>query len=341
MSLEGMNSVSESLENRLVNKSIEAFILGIEIYNKPTIKYRVEGFSFFICNSWELLLKAYMVKSRGEHSIYYSDNPDRTLSLDKCIREIFTNNKDPLRVNLEKIIDLRNTSTHFITEEYEQIYIPLFQSCVLNYSNKLIDFFEVDISTYVPQNFLTLSINIDELTETGIKAKYPPQVAKKILSATREISELSNIHGPNFSISITHDLHLTKNKKHASAEFRLSKTAEDAAYIIKDIRDPKETHKYTAGKCVELINKWISRDKLNFLSLSKGEGKEHTFNTYHFGLFTEFYNLKTNTTYCYEFNVHSHPTFTYSQSTLDLIYSEIKKDPEHIVQNLKSNIKKS
>jgi len=52
----------KSLESRLLEKSIEAFIMAIEIYNKPTIKYRVEGFSFFICNAWELMLKSYMIK---------------------------------------------------------------------------------------------------------------------------------------------------------------------------------------------------------------------------------------------------------------------------------------
>ncbi|AEE91168.1 conserved protein of unknown function [Tepidanaerobacter acetatoxydans Re1] len=331
----------ERLENRLVNKSIEAFILGIEIYNKPTIKYRVEGFSFFICNAWELLLKAYLVKCKGDDSIYYSDNPDRTLSLNRCIKDVFTNDKDPLRINLETIIDLRNISTHFITEEYEQIYIPLFQSCVLNYSNKLADFFNIDISTHIPQNFLTLSINIDEITETTIKAKYPRQIADKILKATKEINRLSSEHGPRFSISITHDLHLTKNKKHASAEFRLSESAEDAAFIIKDIRDPKETHKYTTGKCVDILNKWIERDGLAFQSLSPAKGKDNTFNAYHFRLFTDFYNLKSDIKYCYEFNLHSQPTFTYSQATINLIYSEIKKDPENIIQHLKDKINKS
>ncbi|RIM18607.1 DUF3644 domain-containing protein, partial [Staphylococcus chromogenes] len=48
----------ENLSKQLVDKSIESFILGLEIYNKPTIKYRIEGFSFFICNAWELMLKA-------------------------------------------------------------------------------------------------------------------------------------------------------------------------------------------------------------------------------------------------------------------------------------------
>lgn len=35
----------ENLENRLLEKSKEAFAMAIEIYNKPTIKYRVEGFN--------------------------------------------------------------------------------------------------------------------------------------------------------------------------------------------------------------------------------------------------------------------------------------------------------
>ena len=50
------------LAEQLLNKSKEAFILAIEIYNKPTIKYRVEGFAFFICNAWELMLKAELLK---------------------------------------------------------------------------------------------------------------------------------------------------------------------------------------------------------------------------------------------------------------------------------------
>ena len=100
---------------------------------KPTIKYRVEGFIFFICNAWELMLKAHMINKFGDNSIYYKDNPKRTITLESCIQKIFTNEKSPLHCNLLKIIELRNTSTHFITEEYEMIYIPLFLACVLNF----------------------------------------------------------------------------------------------------------------------------------------------------------------------------------------------------------------
>ena len=51
----------DNIVTKLLEKSQEAFIMAIEIYNKPTLKYRVEGFSFFICNAWELLLKAYLI----------------------------------------------------------------------------------------------------------------------------------------------------------------------------------------------------------------------------------------------------------------------------------------
>lgn len=42
-----MRIILIQLQEKLVNKSIEAFLLALEIYNKPTIKYRAEGFSFF------------------------------------------------------------------------------------------------------------------------------------------------------------------------------------------------------------------------------------------------------------------------------------------------------
>ncbi len=52
----------KNLSDRLIDKSIEAFSMAIELYNKPTIHYRVEGFAIFICNAWELMLKAHMIK---------------------------------------------------------------------------------------------------------------------------------------------------------------------------------------------------------------------------------------------------------------------------------------
>lgn len=42
----------------LLEKSIQAVLAAIEIYNKPDFRYREEAFAILMCNSWELLLKA-------------------------------------------------------------------------------------------------------------------------------------------------------------------------------------------------------------------------------------------------------------------------------------------
>ena len=170
--------------DKMVEKSIEAFILALEVYNKPTIKYRVEGFSFFICNAWELMLKAHLLKLKK--NIYYK-NTDRTLTLENVIKKVYTDIRQPLRINLEKIIKLRNTSTHFITVEYEGIYAPFFQSCVLNYSEQIKKLHNIDITDRISQNFLTLSVNINVLTNDEIKGKYSNEMAKKLIENKKEI----------------------------------------------------------------------------------------------------------------------------------------------------------
>ena len=238
------------IEDKLIEKSKEAFIMAIEVYNKPSIKYRVEGFSFFICNAWELMLKARMIKTSGNDSIYYKDHPERTLSLENCIAKVFTNNKDPLRRNLEKIIELRNISTHFITEEYEMVYIPLFQSAVFNYIEKMQEFHDEDITKIVPQNFLTLSVSINSFDNEEIKAKYPAEIANKLISINDSLIPVIDENNDRFAIRIIHDYYLTKDENKATAKVKVDKDAKAQVKIIKELKDPNDTHKYSCKKNV-------------------------------------------------------------------------------------------
>ena len=60
------------VSRNLLARCQEAFILALEIFNKPTIEYRIQSFSFLFCNSWELLLKAKIIEDEGKVSaIYY------------------------------------------------------------------------------------------------------------------------------------------------------------------------------------------------------------------------------------------------------------------------------
>ncbi|MEG2415917.1 MAG: DUF3644 domain-containing protein [Romboutsia sp.] len=323
----------ENLIDKLLKKSKEAFMMAIEIYNKPTIHYRVEGFSFFICNAWELMLKAHTIDKFGESKIYFPDSPNRTISLEKCISMIFTNNKAPLRLNLEKIIELRNTSTHFITEEYEMIYIPLFQSCVFNYIEKMQEFHNIDMTEIIPQNFITLAVSMKSLSESEIRAKYPEEIANKMISTNFAISEMVDNSNSNFAIRIDHHHFITKDKNKATSSVYIDKNAESGIKIIKELKDPNDTHKFTSKKCLDEVNKRLKKSNIFVTNNSD-------FNMYHFNLFTKYFGLKSNNKYCYIHKINSSPTYSYSIQTIDFIVDEIKKNPQNIIEDLKKYIKK-
>ena len=320
----------EDMIPRLLDKSIESFLMAIEVYNKPTIRYRIEGFSMFICNAWELLLKARLITTEGERAIYYKDNPHRTLSLENCVAKVFTNQKAPLRLNLEKIIELRNTSTHFITEEYEMVYVPLFQSCVFNYIEKIKDFFDVDMSKHIPQNFLTLAVSMRPLDVEQIRAKYPIELAERLLQTSRDLQEMSAAeNNASFAIRIEHNYYITKDRSKADSAIRIDKQAETPGVILKEVQDPNNVYAYTAKRCIEQINRKLARD-----------GVEVRINKYFFQLFVDHYGIKSNPKLCYCYRLQKQPQYSYSAATIDLITMEIEKDPANILRVLKEAHKK-
>lgn len=328
----------ESLVKRLTDKSVEAFIMGIEIYNKPTIKYRVEGFSFFICNSWELMLKAHIINEHGENKIYYSDKPDRTISLEDSVKTVFTNNKDPLRLNLERIIRLRNTSTHFITEDYERIYAPLFQANVINYIEKMQEFHSIDITKYIALNFLTLNIRMDDLSDQHIKAKYSKAMAKRIIKDRNEIDNEISLENNSFAIPVETSLLITKNENDADLHVKVDKSADASIRIVKEQKDINSIYIYTTRNVITLVNKRLKKQGIFLRKLKDGDYISGIFTSSDFQLFVKFYGLKTDEKYAYKFNIGDR--YGYSIKIIDFLVEEIKKDPENIIQNLKKEIKK-
>lgn len=315
----------EKLADHLVNKSIEAFILAIEVYNKPTIQYRTEGFSSFIVNAWELMIKAHMINKFGEESIYFKDNPERTLSLSACIDKVFTNVKDPLSLNLKRIVELRNLSTHFVTKEYDIIYAPLFQACVLNYVDKMYQFHDVDVTERIPENFLVLPIRVQTLDENKIRAAYSKRVSDRLFQLAGEIGDASDKEGSKFAIKIVHEHYITKNKNEATQLVCFSKN-DDAqkVQIIKERVDPSLTHKLKVKDCVNYVNRQLKRRNIKIYY--KGE-EVSNFNRTHFINFCKYFLLKEDERYCYKHEPFG--GFSYSQQIVDFIVATLEKNPSN------------
>lgn len=326
--------------DRLLSKSQEAFVLAIELFNRPTIRYRVEGCAFFLCNAWELMLKAYLIKRDGYESIFYPGKTQRTLSLADCVKRIMTNDKDPVRLNLESIDELRNTGTHFVVEEYEITYGPIFQANIRNYDAKLRDWHDIEICDSIPDNYLVLSVNRTDLDGETLRAKYTPEIAERLLRMQTSIDQTAEAEN-NTKYSAYFHTEFVLSKKHG-IPIHVDSNADTHVRIIKQLDNPTDRYPYRMNKLIELVNRNLKRRGVSFVYKDDQNAK---FNKYHFGLFITCYDMKRNKKYCYdrsspeEQNKGSH-SYIYSEQAVTFIVNEIAKDPQHIIQKLKDKTKR-
>ena len=166
--------MSKNEINFMKKKSIDSFLLALEVFNKPTIDYRLEGCVFFLCNAWELLFKAKLLSD--DKKITFKGNDGRTYGITECMRRVLTNEHDPIRINLSVIIGLRNTATHLVIPEYEADYIPFLAYNVRAYAQKLYEYFGLSINKYIKTDFLSLFTSRPASSPVNVLGKYGKNV---------------------------------------------------------------------------------------------------------------------------------------------------------------------
>lgn len=305
--------------DRMLDKSQEAFIMAIEIYNRPSIKYRVEGFSFFICNAWELMLKAQIIKVSGYDNLFYTNRNGerRTITLKKALTKTLSNKKSPVTRNLEEIVELRNTSTHFIVEEDNQIYLGLFQASITNYEQYMNKWHERRIANIFPSNYLTLSINAKTYDTKDVLAKYPDDVALALIGRQNHIFENEEIStSKNYSCVIKQELVLTKKASDSSKKVAVVPVteADEKVAIVERFKDPSKSHPHSVTECISEINNQL---KKRGIVLYMGDEIKDRFTSNDFQIFAEQYGYKENPKYCYTHIIGQSQNRTYSQLVID------------------------
>ncbi|VEU82472.1 DUF3644 domain-containing protein [Acholeplasma hippikon] len=320
----------EKLISLMVEKSQESFLLGIEIYNKPTIKYKVEGFTFFICNAWELLLKAHMLKS--ELPIYYKNkNKNRTISLTDAIKKIMTNSKDPIRINLEAVVGLRNMANHLIVPEYAIMFNDIFMACVMNYTNKLYQLFQISINDKLPSNYITMFLPSPHDT-INLVSKYNKEIYTKFESTKRYLeyimSETSNNNLIPQTMAFTYQITVKQVNNAHEADFTISKSAPKDAKL-KVIHKPIDSgisHPLSTKQVLDCVNSELLKLDIKIAPIS--DGSKTNFTTYTFNLYNLFYNIKEIPEYSYKHILGNRWSYTYSYELVQKIIDDICNDQE-------------
>lgn len=78
-------------------------------------------------------------------------------------------------------------------------------------------FNNIDMTDIIPQNFLSLAVSMKALSEEEIIAKYPEEIATRLINTNNMLSELVQNNNSAFAIRIEHHHYITKNKDQATS----------------------------------------------------------------------------------------------------------------------------
>lgn len=242
------------LKGHLVENSVEAYILALETINRLSIKYRVETFSYLICNAWELLLKAKILLDSGnDRNAIYRGKKKRgerreSLSLRECLDRVIPSTSSPERRNVEYIADLRDEAVHLVLSGVPTDVLCLFQACVINYHSRLKEWFGYSLSDRVHVGMMSIVYDMEpnrgDIADKRLRRDLGREAATFLTSYCARIkNEFDQLNRPiQFSIGIDYRLALTKNPDYADIVLSQGATAGSQVQIVEVPKDPSKSH---------------------------------------------------------------------------------------------------
>lgn len=132
-----LDDFEKPLAQALARRSAENFVLAMEVYNRPSLTNRLDAFALLFTTAWEQILKAEIVEKNGEQAIFKPLKPGHrreSIGIATCLEKLFRNDRDPVRLNIERIAELRHTAAHLVMPELQPVYSRVFQAGVFNYA---------------------------------------------------------------------------------------------------------------------------------------------------------------------------------------------------------------
>lgn len=304
------------LTKSLLKKSQGAFLLSLEVFNKPTIEYRTESFSILFTNAWELLLKAYLFQASGGRKLSVFRRKRRnqkreSLSIDECLRKVFLNDKNPVRKNIEYISEIRNEAAHLVIMELDPYFSRVFQSGVFNYFEYIEKWFGITLSERLKPGFISLVSDEKVLKDVSIlKKKFNREDHQSISLWVDKFKELEEL-GVKATVPITYSVAIVRNPK--KSDIVLSKGRKGLqAIIVEKYRDIDKTHPYRRKDAMDKILKRLKR------------GIEYT--TYDFEAYCFANGIKKSSKNEYYWKLKYYPG-QYSQRLIDEIVASLNSNP--------------
>lgn len=250
----------EKMYQQLIKRSLDAFTLALEVYNRPSLCNRVEAFTIMMVNAWELFLKAEILDTFGEEKVFYKNG--KSISISDALPLRIQNN-DPVKRNIDTLILLRDQATHLLIPELQPQLSRLFQANVFNYQDRYRK--QMGNSPLAGQSVGMLSLVIDgPAPEIGvIKENYGALTATEVDKFIKAFDDTNRaLNSDKFSISIEYMLALVRNPNKSDLVLSTGDQGQKAI-IITQAKNLNDTHPYFTDDAILAINTKQTASKIN------------------------------------------------------------------------------
>jgi hypothetical protein len=200
-----------SFKLELINKSKEAALTAIKVFNDPLIKFKSESFIVLMIIAWTYLLHAYYLSKRIEYRYFkqgqFRSKFDKTKNgaykyweLKRCLNDDNCPIDRDTKNNLVFLIGLRDEIEHQMTLSFDNYLSGRYQACVINYNHYLKHFFG---DHHGLDNYLTYSLQFLKITEEQIlglekEANVPERLRSYITKFDQSLT-LEEFENPKYS----------------------------------------------------------------------------------------------------------------------------------------------
>ena len=166
-----------SIKLELLQKSREAMLCAVQVYNNPAITFKAETFSVLAIISWTYLCHAYLREKRIEYHYFKQVGRKRKFDktkhgalkaweLERCLNDDTCPFDAATKANLRFLIGLRHEIEHQMTTKIDDAVSAKFQACSINYENEITKLFG---KKYSIANQLSMSIQFTSLSNPQIE----------------------------------------------------------------------------------------------------------------------------------------------------------------------------
>lgn len=162
----------------MVMASREEACLASRLYNDPNETRSFEGFVVHMHLAWLYLLHAELTRDNVDFRYHRTDNPRLLVKVDgepkrwelaRCVANRWSSQEDPVRLNIEFFVGLRNRIEHRYARQQSSLSVALSghaQAMLLNYEDELTTEFGSSTSL---ANRLQFPIFVGSFTDAGVK----------------------------------------------------------------------------------------------------------------------------------------------------------------------------